>query len=297
MSRELENRVEFSLLVEVINGNPNGDPDNANRPRIDDETGLGLISDVCTKRKIRNYVKLRREEEDGFRIYIDNDKPLNEKHKEAWAQLKDTSTDQLKPAEMKILPKATDKRNALQRFMSENYWDIRAFGAVMNTEVNCGILTGPVQINFGKSVDPVTIMDLSIIRKALTKQKDFDEKENTMGDKSIIPYGLYRINGYVSANQAQKTGFGEADLDLLIEALQKMYEDDHSSQRGEMNARKLVVYKHASKLGEAPAFEIFDTLKIQKKDNVVYPRSYHDYTITLDTSTLPDSIEVKEYIS
>lgn len=297
MSTPLNNRVEFSLLVEVINGNPNGDPDNANRPRVDDETGYGIISDVCTKRKIRNYVKALKQEEDGYRIYIDNDKPLNDKHKEAWAKLKNKKAEELKKDEMKRFPKDAAQGKALQDFMAQTYFDIRAFGAVIGTEVNCGILTGPIQINFGRSIDPITVQDLTITRQALTTAKDFAEKNNTMGDKSLIPYGLYRINGYISPGQAQKTGFSEEDLELVIEALQNMFEMDHSAQRGEMNPRKLVVYKHSTPLGEAPAFKVFETLRVSKKEDVEYPRAYSDYSVEIDRDCLPESIEIKEYIS
>lgn len=300
MSDSLKNRAEFSLLVEVIDGNPNGDPDNANRPRIDDETGFGMITDVCTKRKIRNYIKEVKKEDDGYRIYINNDKPLNDKHKEAWAALKKKDLNAFTAAdkkELKTFPKDVEDAKKLQIFMAENYYDIRAFGAVMSTEVNCGVLTGPVQINFGRSMDPITIQDLTITRRALTNEKDFKEKQNTMGDKTLIPYGLYRIDGYISPNQAEKTGFSEDDFNLLIDALQKMFEIDHSAQRGQMNARKLIVYKHSTPLGEAPSYKVLESLTVKKKEDVEYPRKYADYDVTLDTSELPDTIQVKEYIS
>ena len=295
MTEPLKNRVEFSILMEVINGNPNGDPDNANHARVDDETGLGIISDVCTKRKIRNYVKTVKKEADGYRIYIDNDEPLNEKHKAAWAQVKKIEKAKLKAKEIEIFPIGTEEGKALQRFMAEQYFDIRTFGAVMSTAVNCGVLTGPVQINFGRSIDPVTVQDLTITRHALTTEKDFAEKENTMGAKNIIPYGLYRIDGYVSPGQAEKTGFSEEDFDLVIDALQNMYEVDHSAQRGQLNSRKVVVYRHSSPLGEAPSWKVFDTLKVKKKDDIAYPRKFDDYDVTLDTSSLPESIKVTEY--
>lgn len=295
MSEVLKNRVEFSVLMEVINGNPNGDPDNANRARVDDETGFGIISDVCTKRKIRNYVKTVKKEEDGFRIYINNDEPLNEKHKEAWAALKKKDKAALKKEDYGKLPKEAAEAKTLQKFMADQYFDIRAFGAVMSTEVNCGVLTGPIQINFGRSIDPVTIQDLTITRHALTTKKDFDVQENTMGAKSIIPYGLYRIDGYVSPGQAEKTGFTEEDLQLVIDALQNMYEIDHAAQRGQLNSRKVVVYKHQSALGEAPSWKVFDSLKVEKKPDVTFPRKYDDYQVTLDTTSLPESIQVEVY--
>jgi CRISPR-associated protein Csd2 len=302
-------RHEFVLYFDVANGNPNGDPDAGNLPRLDPETNRGLVSDVALKRKIRNYVALAREGQPGFEIYMREGATLNLEHKRAWAAVMPDIT---KDDEFKKLPKDVAKARALTRWMCGNFWDIRSFGAVMTTGVNAGQVRGPVQITFATSVEPVLPLEISITRLAATTVKDAEDKGGrTMGRKHIIPYGLYRAHGFVSAPLASHpvkgTGFSESDLDLLFEAMTQMFEHDRSAARGEMATRKLVIFRHATALGNAPAHELFarvhswrrrgeERLGVADRAVADWPsaRSFEDYAITVDREGLPEGIEVIE---
>lgn len=292
MSEVIKNRYEFVILFDVENGNPNGDPDAGNMPRVDPETGLGLVTDVCLKRKIRNYVEMAKEGEDGYRIYIKDGVPLNRSDAEACAACGvDADDKSLKAA--KKNDKDLDRR--LQDWMCEEFFDIRTFGAVMTTFVkgalNCGQVRGPVQLGFARSVDPVFPQEVTITRVAITTEADAEKKDTEMGRKYIVPYGLYRCEGYVSANLARKTtGFSEDDLALLWQAILNMFENDHSAARGKMAVRELIVFKHESELGNAPAHKLFDLVQIRKNDYVDAPRAYTDYTVTVDEAALPAGV-------
>lgn len=271
----ISNRYEFVLLYDVENGNPNGDPDAGNMPRIDPETGYGIVTDVCLKRKIRNYAELVKGDASGYRIYIKEGTPLNANHEEAYIAVG------LKPGDKSV--KSTEVQKARQ-WMCANFFDVRTFGAVMSTGDNCGQVRGPVQINFSRSIDPIIQQEVTITRQTVTKIEDA-EKERTMGRKHIVPYGLYRAEGYVSAklaNDATKgTGFSEEDLKLLWEALINMFEHDHSAARGKMAARKLVIFKHDSDLGNAPAHKLFELVKVSKKEGINPPRQFADYEVSV----------------
>ncbi len=303
MSEVIKNRYEFVVLFDVENGNPNGDPDAGNMPRIDPESGLGLVTDVCLKRKIRNYIETLKEEEDGYKIYIKADVPLNRSDREACKSLGIQETDDKKVTEsLKKLKKSdADADVKIRDYMCRNFYDIRAFGAVMTTFVkaalNCGQVRGPVQIGFARSVDPIVSQEVTITRVAITTEKDAESKSTEMGRKSIVPYGLYRAEGYVSANLARKvTGFSEEDLDLLWEAIINMFEHDHSAARGNMAVRELIVFKHGKELGDCPAYKLFDSVEVRRKDDVEYPRSYQDYIVEVHEENIPDSVEMKRMI-
>lgn len=289
MSEAIKNRYDFVILFDVENGNPNGDPDAGNMPRVDPESGFGLVTDVCIKRKIRNCIETLKEDEHGFQIYIKENVPLNRSDQTAYQYLN------VNPAEIKKLKKDDPELDRKVRdFMCENFYDIRTFGAVMTTFVkanlNCGQVRGPVQLGFAKSVDPVLPQEVTITRVAITTESDAEKKGTEMGRKYIIPYALYRMEGYVSANLARKvTGFSEEDLDLLWQAILNMFENDHSAARGKMAVRKLIVFKHESELGCAPAYKLFDTVKVEKKEGVELPRSYTDYQVDV-SSELPQGI-------
>lgn len=288
----IKNRYEFVILFDVENGNPNGDPDAGNMPRIDPETGYGLVTDVCMKRKIRNYVETAKEGESGYRIYIKDSVPLNRSDLEA---CKAVGVDEKKLKEAKKDDEKLDKK--LRDFMCSNFYDIRTFGAVMTTFVtgslNCGQVRGPVQLSFARSVDPIMPQEVTITRVTFTTEKEAETKSgNTqMGRKYIVPYGLYRAEGYVSANLARKTtGFSEADLELLWQAILNMFELDHSAARGNMAVRELIVFRHNSELGNAPAYKLFDLVKATRKEGVSASRAYSDYTVSVDEAHLPDGV-------
>ncbi|MGH4140733.1 type I-C CRISPR-associated protein Cas7/Csd2 [Clostridium sp.] len=277
MSEVINKRYEFVLLFDVENGNPNGDPDAGNMPRIDPETGQGIVTDVCIKRKIRNYVEIAKEDIPGYDIYVKKGEALNSQHKKAYDFL-GIKTDSKEVAKDKELQKN------LTKFMCDNFFDVRTFGAVMSTQVNCGTVRGPVQINFSKSIDPIFQQEVTITRMAVTKEGE--EKKTEMGRKHIVPYGLYRAEGYVSAELARRvTGFTEDDLELLWEALINMFEHDHSAARGKMATRKLIVFEHETSLGNAPSHILFDKVKVS---NIKSPaRSIQDYEIVIDKSEIP----------
>ena len=303
MREAIKNRYEFVILFDVENGNPNGDPDAGNMPRIDPESGLGLVTDVCLKRKIRNYVETVKEDEKGYKIYIREDVPLNRSDREACQALGVNETNDSKQTEaLKKLKKSDpDVDMKLRDYMCEHFYDIRTFGAVMTTFVkaslNCGQVRGPVQLGFARSIDPIISQEVTIRRVAITTEKDAENKTTEMGRKSIVPYGLYRAEGYVSANLARKvTGFSEEDLELLWEAIINMFEHDHSAARGKMAVRELIVFKHSKELGDCPAYKLFDAVEVKKNENVVYPRQYQDYTVQVHEDQIPDSVEVKRMI-
>lgn len=290
MSEPIKNRYEFVVLFDVENGNPNGDPDAGNMPRVDPETGYGLVTDVCLKRKIRNYVETAKEGESGYRIYIKDGVPLNTSDKEACAYV-GVDPDKLKDAKKK--DEHLDEK--LRDFMCSNFYDIRTFGAVMTTfmkgALNCGQVRGPVQLGFARSVDPILPQEVTITRVAITTEADAEKKGTEMGRKYIVPYGLYRMEGYVSANLARKTtGFSQEDLDLLWTAILNMFENDHSAARGKMAVRELIFFKHDCELGCAPAHKLFELVKTARKDGVTTPRCYDDYAVTVDEEKLPEGV-------
>ena len=288
MSEPIKNRYDFVVLFDVENCNPNGDPDAGNMPRVDPETGYGLVTDVCLKRKIRNYIEDVKEDAPGYRIYIKDGVPLNRSDNEAVQAL--GITGDLKSAK-KSDP---DIDRKLRDFMCENFYDIRTFGAVMTTFVkgalNCGQVRGPVQLTFARSIDPVVPQEVTITRVAITTEADAEKKGTEMGRKHIIPYALYRAEGFVSANLARKsTGFSEEDLELLWQAILNMFENDHSAARGKMAVRDLIIFRHDSELGNAPSYKLFDSVSVEKKEGVDLPRSYKDYQICV-SDDLPEGV-------
>ena len=285
MSEPIKNRYEFVLLFDVENGNPNGDPDMGNMPRVDPQTGYGIVTDVCLKRKIRDYVDMVRTGKEGYEIYVKDGVVLNEQHTRA--------VEKVKPKDPKKPKK--DEELKLIKFMCNTFFDVRTFGAVMSTEVNCGQVRGPVQINFSRSQDPIFQQEVTITRQAVANAKDA-EKGQTMGKKQIVPYGLYRAEGYVSANLAKKTtGFSEDDLALLWESLVNMFEHDHSASRGKLSAKKLIIFKHDSELGCCQSHILFDKIKVERlpNDKNLPPRSFKDYKVTV-AKDVPKGVEVIE---
>lgn len=299
MSEVIKNRYEFVILFDVENGNPNGDPDAGNMPRIDPESGYGLVTDVCLKRKIRNYVETVKENEEGYQIYIREDVPLNRSDKKAFEYLNIDADDNKKLKELK--KKDPDADLKIRDFMCRNFYDIRTFGAVMTTFVkaslNCGQVRGPVQLGFARSIDPSVSQEITITRVAITTEDDAAIKSTEMGRKNIVPYALYRAEGYISANLARKvTGFSEEDLELLWEAIVNMFEHDHSAARGKMAVRRLIVFKHSKELGDCPSYKLFDAVEVKRKEDVVYPRKYQDYEVTVHQDQIPSSVEVSEKV-
>lgn len=296
MSEAIKNRYDFMVLFDVENGNPNGDPDAGNMPRVDPETGYGIITDVCLKRKIRNYVEAACEDKEGYRIYIKDNVPLERSDKEAYKYL---GIEEGKAKELKKNDQDADLK--IRNFMCRNFFDIRTFGAVMTTFVkaalNCGQVRGPVQFGFARSIDRVLPQEITITRVAITTEKDAQKKNTEIGRKFIIPYALYKVQGYVSANLARKvTGFSEADLQLLWKAIINMFECDRAAARGNMAVRELIVFKHDSELGEAPAYRLFDTIKITRNNQEAPARAYSDYTITIDEDKIPAGVTMKRMI-
>lgn len=294
MTNAIQNKYDFVVLFDVMNGNPNGDPDAGNMPRVDPETGLGLVTDVCLKRKIRNYVQAVKDGASGYRIYIKEDKTLESSDREAVVNLGQTDLKDIKKKDAEA-----DKK--IGEFMCKNFFDIRTFGAVMTTFVkaslNCGQVRGPVQFGFARSIDPIAPQEITLTRVAITTDKDAENKKTEMGRKHIVPYGLYQVEGHISANLAQKvTGFSEEDLALLWQAIINMFEDDHSAARGEMAVRELIVFKHECKLGNAPAYKLFERIHVRKKDPNQVPRSYEDYEVTVDTENLPQGVTCERKI-
>lgn len=289
MAEIIKNRYDFVILFDVENGNPNGDPDSGNMPRIDIETGRGLVTSNCLKRKIRNYVETVKEDEPGFRIYIKEGVPLNRSDSEILEYLcVDEDLKEAKKSDPGLDVKVRDA-------MCVNFYDIRTFGAVMTTfmkgGLNCGQVKGPVQLVDARSVDPILAQEVTITRVAITTETDAERKNTEMGRKYIVPYGLYRAEGFISANLARKTtGFSEDDLALLWEAILNMFEHDHSAARGKMAVRDLIIFKHDSELGNAPAHKLFDLVSVKRNEGVISPRAYTDYTVTIDEGKLPSSV-------
>lgn len=280
----IQNRYEFVYLFDVTNGNPNGDPDAGNIPRLDPESSKGLVTDVCLKRKIRNFIEMTEENNAGYEIYVKEKSILNLQNKKAYEALS------IVP-ESKKLPKDEAKAREITAWMCKNFFDVRTFGAVMTTEVNSGQVRGPIQLAFAKSIDPIIPLEISITRMAVTSEKESEAQSGgnrTMGRKHIVPYGLYRVHGFISAKLSEKTGFSETDLAKLWQSLTMMFEHDRSAARGEMAARKLVVFKHNDALGNVPAHVLFDRVKVERiqgeKDTPA--ASFSDYKISVDTSGL-----------
>lgn len=315
---DLANRYDFVFLFDVSNGNPNGDPDAGNLPRLDPETNQGLVTDVCLKRKIRNYAELARDGEPGYAIYVQEGSILNEKHRQAYAAIRPDKEKVAK--EKKLNPQNDEEAIRLRRFMCDNFFDVRAFGAVMSTGINCGQVRGPVQLSFARSIEPIVPLEISITRMAATTQDEKAKREDgtegeerrenrTMGRKHIVPYGLYRAHGFVSAKLAERTGFSDADLSFLWDALAQMFEHDRSAARGEMAACKLIVFKHASALGNASAHALFERVKVgrgvdgeirlpgdTRLDNLPPARRFADYRVELDRDAMPEGVEMIEMI-
>lgn len=286
MATELKNRYDFMLVFDVKDGNPNGDPDAGNLPRVDSETGEGLVTDVCLKRKVRNYVQLTKGTEAGYDIFVKEKAVLNSLVEDAYAEL-GINANVKKPAKGEEI----DKGRAL---MCKKFYDIRTFGAVMTTGANAGQVRGPVQLTFGRSIDPIVTLEHSITRMAVTKVEDID-KERTMGRKNTVPYGLYVAYGFVSPALAAQTGFSAEDLETLWTALVNMFDQDHSAARGMMATQKLIIFKHDSALGNAPSHKLFDLVKIAKKEDVVVPRKFADYEVVVPKKEdLPSGVEVIE---
>ncbi|HHV05636.1 MAG TPA: type I-C CRISPR-associated protein Cas7/Csd2 [Anaerolineaceae bacterium] len=285
----LSNRYEFVLFYDVENGNPNGDPDAGNMPRIDPETGYGIVTDVCLKRKIRNYVDIIKSDQPGFQIYVTEGIALNSQHLKAY-----TETNTPLPKQAKNVP--ADDLQKVRKWMCDNFYDVRTFGAVMTTGVNCGQVRGPVQLNFSRSLDPIMQQEVTITRVTVTRPED--EKTTEMGRKHIVPYALYRVEGYISpalANHENKgTGFSEEDLELLWLALENMFEFDRSASRGKMASRKLFIFKHDSDLGNAPSHKLFDLITHELDQNKVVPRQFSDYTIHVDRDNIPQGVKLIE---
>lgn len=281
---ELKNRIDFVYIFDVQDGNPNGDPDAGNLPRVDAETGMGIVTDVCIKRKVRNYVQVAKGLANGYDIFVKEKAVLNNEIDKAHDDTK------VKAAQNKIA--------AARQYMCEHYYDIRTFGAVMSTGKNAGQVRGPIQLTFARSVNPVATSEHSITRIAVATPKEAESQNgenHTMGRKATIPYGLYVCHGFISANLAQQTGFTEDDLALFFDALKNMFDLDRSAARGLMSAQKLIVFRHASELGNAPANKLFDLVKVEKTTNDV-PRSFKDYAVSINTSALPNGVTVEELI-
>ena len=313
----LSRRHDFVLIFDVTNGNPNGDPDAGNLPRLDPETNHGLVTDVSLKRKIRNYVELAREGAEGHHIYVQEGAILNEKHRQAYVALRG---DEKSKKDAKLNPRDAAEATTLRDFMCRNFFDVRTFGAVMSTGINCGQVKGPVQMTFANSVEPVLPVEISITRMAATNEAeqkkraegddgDLRTDNRTMGRKHIVPYGLYVAHGFISAKFAERTGFSEADLSLLFEALANMFEHDRAAARGEMTSRKLIVFRHANALGNAPAHRLFDLVQIGRNvdgefralddrglSNLPPARKFTDYSVNIDREGLPEGVEILELL-
>ncbi|MGS1118422.1 type I-C CRISPR-associated protein Cas7/Csd2 [Castellaniella sp. UC4442_H9] len=295
----ITNRYEFVYLFDITNGNPNGDPDAGNLPRLDPETNRGLVTDVCLKRKVRNFVTLDRDGAPGHAIYMAEKAILNQQHQRAW-EANGIKPD--KPDDYKKLPKDEAQAREITDWMCANFFDVRAFGAVMTTGVNAGQVRGPVQMAFATSIDPVIPLEISITRMAVTTEKEAEVQSGdnrTMGRKHIIPYGLYRAHGFISAKLAERTGFSNDDLQLFWQALTNMFEHDRSAARGEMAARKLIAFKHDCAMGNAPAHVLFDTVQVERAqtgNTLAAPRSFGDYRVTISHDAIPAGVTVQELI-
>ena len=295
---DAKRRHDFVMFFDVTDGNPNGDPDAGNMPRVDPETMQGLVTDVCIKRKIRDWVDALRGDEGAYKIYVQSGEALNTKHMRAYDALELTSTGSKQDAE------TVDKARA---WMCQNFYDIRTFGAVMTTGVNCGQVRGPVQFTFARSIDPVVAMDVTITRVAVTREEDAQVvvsedgktsgKQTEMGRKAIVPYGLYRMHGFFNPHFAAQTGFSDEDLKLLWQALQQMWDLDRSAARGMMACRGLYIFSHASKLGDAPAHQLFERIEARRRAGVDVPRSFGDYDVHIDEQELPEEVTLSQLMA
>jgi len=314
----LANRYDFVFLFDVSKGNPNGDPDAGNMPRLDPETNHGLVSDVSLKRKIRNYVEFARDDTPGSHIYVTEGAILNEQHRKAYVALRPDDDKARKAA--KLNPGNDYEAHELRDFMCRNFFDVRTFGAVMSTGINCGQVRGPVQLTFAHSIEPIVPQEISITRMAATSEAEKkqhaegseegnDRIDNrTMGRKHIVPYGLYRAHGFISAKLSERTGFSDGDLDLVREALASMFEHDRSAARGEMASRKVIAFKHANALGNAPAHALFERVRVGRNidgefrqidrqlDNYPPARAFSDYIVEIDREGLPEGVEIVEWL-
>jgi len=293
MSNAIQNRYELVYIFDVENGNPNGDPDAENMPRLDPETNQGLVTDVCLKRKIRNYVEIAKGGQSPYEIYIREKSILNQTHERAHKAIGAEE----KAADAKKRKGSGDEVEKARKWMCDNFFDVRTFGAVMSTGVNCGQVRGPIQINFARSIDPIVPMEISITRMCVATEKEAEAQSGdnrTMGRKHIVPYGVYRTEGYISAHLAGQTGFSEDDLNLIWESLINMFEHDHSAARGKMNARKLIVFRHESHLGNAPAHKLFSLVKIKR--NTEPARAFEHYDVSIDRANLPEGVNMEEKI-
>jgi CRISPR-associated protein Csd2 len=294
----LNHRYDFVLLFDVKDGNPNGDPDAGNLPRLDAETGHGLVTDVSLKRKVRNYVGMVNECKPPFDIYIKEKGVLERTHRIAYEAIgaTDELSDEGKDPKKKAKRKGSeDSVRKARDWICHNFFDVRTFGAVMSTGVNCGQVRGPVQLTFARSLDPIVASEHSITRMAVATEKEAEAQDGdnrTMGRKHTVPYGLYRSHGFVSAFLAKQTGFGDADLDLFFKALEDMFEHDRSAARGEMATRGLIVFKHDSELGNAHAHSLFDRVKIKRKEGIEVPRAFSDYELTIDEAGMPAGVKM-----
>ncbi len=285
---ELKNRIDFVYIFDVQDGNPNGDPDAGNLPRVDAETGMGLVTDVCLKRKVRNYVQVAKNLADGYDIFVKEKAVLNDEIDRAHDD-----------SDVKNIKGEKEKTDAARKFMCKTYYDIRTFGAVMSTGKNAGQVRGPIQLTFARSVDPVATSEHSITRVAVATKDEAKKQKgenHTMGRKATIPYGLYVCHGFVSANLAKQTGFSEEDLALFFEALKNMFDQDRSAARGLMSAQKLIVFRHKTELGNAPANKLFERVAIKNAEGVTVPRSFADYEVTVDENDLPEGVAKEELI-
>ncbi len=288
----LESRYDFVLLFDVKDGNPNGDPDAGNLPRVDAETGQGLVTDVSLKRKVRNYVGLVKEEQPPYEIYVKEKAILNQQHERAYEAI--GAGDLLQGRGRKRI--GGDKVDEARQWMCRNFFDVRTFGAVMSTGVNCGQVRGPVQLTFARSIDPIFTQEHSITRMAVATEAEAEKQEGdnrTMGRKHTVPYGLYRAHGFISAPLSGQTGFSDEDLQLFWEALANMFEHDRSAARGEMATRGLYVFKHAGTLGNAHAHDLFERIRVERKEGVAVPRGFGDYEITVDDADLPQGVTLE----
>lgn len=288
----LNNRYDFVLLFDVKDGNPNGDPDAGNLPRVDAETGKGLVTDVSLKRKVRNFVGIVKDEQPPFEIYVKEKAILNKQHERAYQGI--GAADLLGGEDKKR--KGGDKVGEARDWMCKNFFDVRTFGAVMSTGVNCGQVRGPVQLTFARSVDPVVAQEHAITRMAVATEAEAEKQDGdnrTMGRKFTVPYGLYVAHGFVSAHLANQTGFGEEDLELLWKALAQMFEHDRSAARGEMTTRGLYVFKHDSELGNAPAHSLFERIQPELNEGVAVPRDFSDYTVSVNEAGMPSGVTLQ----
>ena len=288
----LNNRYDFVLLFDVKDGNPNGDPDAGNLPRVDAETGRGLVTDVSLKRKVRNFVGLVKGEQPPFEIYIKEKAVLNNQNKRAYIGI--GKPELLEGDDKKR--KGGDAVDEARQWMCRNFFDVRAFGAVMSTGINCGQVRGPIQLTFARSVDPIVALEHSITRMAVATEAEAEKQggdNRTMGRKFTVPYGLYVAHGFVSSFLAKQTGFDEGDLELLWQALAQMFEHDRSAARGEMSTRGLYVFKHDSELGNAPAYSLFDRIQPKLKSGVAVPRSFEDYQVSVIEDGMPSGVTIE----